>query len=316
MQTGSAVLADPEYKRVSHEASKLQAEASEWSRKAACENDGSCGSHHAGEGHLYIEKHGKAVHLEHEAETVRGKLAQIGGELKRHEESSQKRLDGYRKAELQQVEASLSKRLKERREDEAELNTAYGPHIGLLDRIEALGSLAFEHPFMGVATFLIGLLIVLIDASPVLGKSLMSIGVPYPLEKAQDEVEAEALDATKAWRAARQQAHETEASIVLEEARMRLDLEREMLKALISEEVAVQREFRKEFIRQWAERVKELTPQLIEEALRNYSTKGMRGNGNGPTPIRPSTHHSGQGAESASRRRNRGPWPPWGRRAA
>src|SRR4029077_6179181 len=104
--------------------------------------------------------------------------------------------------------------------------------------------------------------------------------------------------------------------IVLDEAKMRLDLEREMLKALIFKEVAVQREFREEFIRQWAERVKELTPQLIEEALRDYSPKGMRGNGNGATPTHPSNPDSAGEPNRPRGSANRGPWPPWGRRAA
>ena len=272
-QTDSAaVLEDAEVAALTADVEAKQDEFNLADQAVICEKEGTCGSGKVGAGPAYEEKVARrdalraeldalTTQLEARKEEVRQNLAEVGGE---QQAQAQLRLDGLR-AEVMTLTA-------EREAAREELQEANTDSAGLLARMEALDRLAEESGTLNAARWILRLFIIAIDTLPVLVKMLMAFGKPslYDIELAKAEEQAGRLNDDD-----RHDAYELvrlEASVAVDQARLRHKMEVASQEALAQKIVDAQTELAERIIDAWKARqeddIAKNIDSYIEEEVR------------------------------------------------
>lgn len=287
----STVLAEsPDYTSLQRRLSGEQKQADSAQRRAICEMDGTCGTNHVGAGPSYRAKEQQASALAAEATATKGELDELGKQLLEEAESSQHQAKGFASEQLAEVNGELSELHAGHKREQGKLEEAYEAKIGLLGRVDALASLASEHPSMRYIAILLALFILAIDCVPVLFKTLSLLGRPSRYEAIQEDRDERQLARRTVEEDAREELRRIEIASSLQEAQMHAKLNGEAIADRMRRIADLEREVSDELVPELRIRMMELVPELAERYLaRQRMFWGASGGGPGASsgPGRP-----------------------------
>jgi Domain of unknown function (DUF4407) len=281
----STVLAEsPDYAGLERRLSEEQRRADAAKKRAICELDGTCGTKRAGAGTSYRAKEQEASALAAEASATKGELDDLGRRLLREAGSSQRQTKGFATEQLAQVNGELSELRSGYKQEREKLEEAYAEKIGPLDRIDALASLASEHPSMRYIALLLALFILAIDCLPVTFKTLSLLGRPSRYEVIQEERDERQLTRRALEEDARDELRRIEIASRLEEAQVHAKLNGEAIADRLRRIADLEREVSDELVPELRARMMELVPELAERYLERQkmfwrSSGGSNANG-------------------------------------
>lgn len=264
----STVFAEsPDYARLQRRLSGEQKQADAAQKRAICELDGTCGTKHVGAGPSYRAKEQQASGLAAEATATRSELDGLGKRLLKEAESSQHQAKGFAREHLAQVNGEFSELNADYKRERGKLEKAFEAKIGLLDRVDALASLASEHPSMRYITILLALFILAIDCVPVLFKTLSLLGRPSRYEAIQEDRDERQLARRTVEEDAREELRRIEIASSLQEAQMHAKLNGEAIADRMRRIADLEREVSDELVPELRARMLEMVPELAERYL-------------------------------------------------
>jgi Domain of unknown function (DUF4407) len=268
---GSHLLSNSAFRAASEEAAKLHAQALAAEAQATCELDGTCGTHHVGPGSVYKAKMHHAEELERQAQAAEERENELRGAVL-GEEASFSRSDAHSSVqERSTVQARLQALREKRKHGEERLEKEYAGTPGMLDRLDALFDLGYEHPVMGVFASLVALLLMLLDVSAALGKLALVLGEPGLYEQELAKHEQFVADRNDAQRLAELEAEKISAQsrCNIEGLRAAAQAERLAASRLVEEE-ELKNELWRSRRRQLVERVVGIEAELADRAIEVY----------------------------------------------
>jgi hypothetical protein len=270
VETGTALERNPAYQGAAEETQRLRSEAQAARSGALCELDGSCGTHHVGEGAAYRRKAARAASLESQAARAAAGSTELRRRLLGEESAKSAEAAHSEHRELGEVETRLHRLREERGNEEAVLRHEYRRPIGLADRLDALSVLSRSHPSVANWSRFVTLLILFFDTAPALGKAFMAMGEPTLYERELERYETTVSKKGELTAAAELEAHSMEARIAVDEAELKRDLWKQEMQGIVSKKVAVEAEMARLYISEWERHVREQTQAWIKEAFRRY----------------------------------------------
>jgi Domain of unknown function (DUF4407) len=267
VETGSALETSPAYRIAHEEAQAREHEAETAESKALCELDGTCGTRHAGAGPVYARKEQAARNLAAQAATTNARAESLRTHLLTEQSSREAQATGEDTHELAELRERLAHERSERETEESALRREYTRPIGLADRLDALGVLAARHPSVAHWELLLTLLVLLLDVTPVLSKTLMALGDPTLYEGEQARYERTTKEENETWANAEVEAQREEAKIATDEAELKRSLWKRELKVLVREKVAVEAEMARLHLAEWERYVQKNVPERIRRAF-------------------------------------------------
>lgn len=229
--------------------------------------DGTCGTKRAGAGPSYRVKEQQASALAAEAAATKGELGELGMQLLKEAESSQHQAKGFATKQLAEVDGELSELHVDYKRERGRLEEAYEAKIGLLDRVDALASLASEHPSMRYIAILLALFILAVDCVPVLFKTLSLLGRPSRYEAIQEDRDERQLARRAVEEDAREELRRIEIANRLQEAQMHAKLNGEAIADRVRRIADLEREVSNELIPELRVKMMEMVPELAERYL-------------------------------------------------
>jgi hypothetical protein len=187
--TGDGLASNGAYESVAQEASHLHEQERSARAAAAAELGGFGGSHHAGAGPVYEADFAQAQKLHVEAEAASARMNALRSSLLGEESRRSGEIVSYANTEREKLSRRLAALRAERTVGEKRLAKEGSAPIGLADRMDALTRLGEKHPPIGHLELLLTLLLLAVDSSPAVMKTLMVMGPPclYEHELEQDE---------------------------------------------------------------------------------------------------------------------------------
>ena len=128
--------------------------------------------------------------------TVRESKAALTKTLLADEDKAHDAQEEAARIELRSAAHELAQRRQQRVDALAGARTDYRARIGLMDRIAALSQLTHDEPGTAFFTWMLRLLILLIDLTPILFKALSLLGKPTAAELDEEDRERAALEKT------------------------------------------------------------------------------------------------------------------------
>ena len=253
VSSDGALATDPLYQADVKAAATLQREANAAAAAALCEFDGTCGSRHIGDGPVYAAKEAYARTLAAKAASAQATAAARGRADAAAQASANRSSHGYERQQLSVVLGRLSSLRAQRASQEAAARKAYNAPIGLADRLAALSELDHSNSSVGDWNLVLTILLLLVDASPALGKAMLSIGPPTLYERVQNEEESATHAAARAHGRAFVKAEKIAAQEAVDQAKLHRSLWQQALNDLVAKLVAIQREVTEQVIATWGE---------------------------------------------------------------
>jgi Domain of unknown function (DUF4407) len=261
---GAALSESSEYQALNRELLGLQTQYQKASAGALCELDGTCGTHQRGRGEVYDQRHAYAGSLKTAIGAKEHQLELLRGNLLGEEASNKQTSDRQATTELGRVKSELKSQRAAEHDEEHELWRTSHAGIGLLQRVEALGTLTSKHLTMLWERVLLTLFVLAFDTVPILFKTLTLLGKPSLYESVQDEIEKHAHERVIVAESERDEAHRSEAKLVAVDAEIRAKFERQASERLNAKIVAVQEEAANSFVEQWRKKVLDEVPDWVE----------------------------------------------------
>lgn len=264
----SSVLSESsDYARLQRQLSGEQQRLAAAQKRANCEMDGTCGTGDVGAGPSYLAKRQEADAYAAAVASTQHQLDELGKRLMREAGSSQQQAKGFARSDLSEVNRDLRDQVGEYRQEREKLTDAYAEEIGLLDRIDALGSLVSENPSMRYVAILLALFILAIDCVPVMFKTLTLLGRPSQYEQIQEDREARRLARRMVEEDTRDELRAIEITSKLDEARMHAKLNGEALADRLRRITDLEREVSDELVPELRARMLEMVPELADRYL-------------------------------------------------
>ena len=180
---------------------------------------------------------------------------------------SQDQAKGFATKQLAEINGELSELHADYKRERGKLEEAYEAKIGLLDRVDALASLASEHPSMRYIGILLALFILAIDCVPVLFKTLSLLGRPSRYEEIQEDRDERQLARRAVEEDAREDLRRIEIASSLQEAQMHAKLNGEAIADRMRRIADLEREVSDELVPELRVRMMEMVPELAERYL-------------------------------------------------
>ena len=256
-RTASFLLKDPIYSSDVSRANTLRQEAQSAQSQAISELAGTGGTHHEGAGPVYDAKEARATQLQSEAAQAQAAAQQRANALMQQDQSARRATQTTATTTLAAVDRQLASLRSAESLDEAKVAAELGRGIGLADRLQALGSVEDSNFSVWMWSHALTLLILLIDAGPVIGKTLLLLGPETAYEREQHRREEHVHELQEAVRASELQATEISCSETVDQAEIHRELWRQELEQLIPSLIETQRDVTRQEIDAWARRVRE-----------------------------------------------------------
>lgn len=292
VSSDGALATDPLYQADVKAATTLERQATAAEAAALCEFDGTCGSRHIGDGPVYRAKEAQARALAAQAASAQATASARGRADAAAQANADQTSHGYEKRQLSVILGRLSLLRAQRASQEAAARKAYSAPIGLADRLTALSELDHSNSSVGDWNLVLTILLLLVDASPALGKAMLSIGPPTLYERVQNEEERATHAAARAHGRAFVKAERIAAQESVDQARLHRSLWQQVLNDLVAKVVAIQRQVTEQVITTWAE---------TERRRARFSMHRYEGDAAGHSAADTGEH----GPTTASRRRGR-----------
>ena len=267
----SAALADsPDYAQLTDLLHEQQSRLEPARHAAICELDGVCGTRHRGAGPSYRAKEQTVSTIQGEVDATKRKLSGLETTLLSEAGAASKASRSFARSELGGVESDLRELRSQYRQNSDGLAAAYAAPVGLLDRVEALQRLTDAHPSLQFIVWLLTGFILLVDAVPVLFKTLTLLGRASMYEQLQDELERRQLRRRAIEEDRREALHDLENALLVEESQMHHKLQREVLTERAQRLVELEREMTGRMIPELRDRMRAGLPQLVTHYLRRH----------------------------------------------
>lgn len=263
VRNGAGVQGAPEYKAAAAELQRLQKREARAQKEALCELDATCGTGKQGAGSVYEAKQSVADSLHDQVVAQEQKVAAIRDRLSERETKQAGQSRRFQQRELRNIERKASLLVAEQKRLRRQLVKEHGEKIGLLDRVVALDNLTFARPEMLAIEILLFLFILAIDTMPAIAKVLMSLGKPSLYETTQLELEEADGVALRDQTRAHGEASKIDAELVVDEARTRHDLMKEVQDDLVRQAADAMREAGEKFVALWREEIVKRVPRMV-----------------------------------------------------
>lgn len=287
VSTNEALLKDPKHQELTKELESLRGRLDTAEKAVICEKEGTCGSGKAGAGPAYAEKVRLRDELARQVVAKEQERARLESELGSRQQGALASLRPQQQADLDAVRKEIDTLEAERLANAEEFRKERKDAAGLLDRMQALSSLGERNAAAASAHTVLRIFILVLDSLPVLIKLFMSLGKPSLYDQSLEQYETAALASSDEAYKRQAEARSIGASLIIDEANIRHDLELDVVRQLTGEIVAVQREVAEAYIAAWKEEA--LRNSHEEVASRRLAFVDAVPNGNGKTdhPLRP-----------------------------
>jgi hypothetical protein len=145
----------------------------------------------------------------------------------------------------------------ERASDERYVRRVYGGPVGLADRIEALDVTGRIYPAIGFFSSVLTIMLIVLDASPAAGKTMLLLGEKTAYERELEAEEAEIHTLGEIDRAAVREAARITGQETVDQAEIHREQWRETLDPLVAQVVEIQRRTVEQAIRTWERQITE-----------------------------------------------------------
>lgn len=263
----SLLAQSPAYRALQQRAAAAQATANQEMNLAACEADGTCGTHRTGQGPVWTLKARNAQADQGVATALAAQLSAMRRQLLGSAASTIRSEHAQAAADLRTVQADLSTQISRYDAASKTLAGAADAPLGYLDRATALGHLLKANGVVRAKYDLFALFIIVLDSLPVLIKALVLFGEPTHYEQVEKELGQRRVTALENDRETYQRARQIEAEIAVDDAEIRRDLAREVSREIHTRVLEVQREVALQYVERWREAVTEHLPDWLSDHL-------------------------------------------------
>jgi hypothetical protein len=252
----SVLNSDPLYQADRLQATELTTKAEDANAAAICELDGTCGTHAVGAGPIYDRKLAYANSLHAQAVAAENAAQARAAVLIKEESAATTQQHADEQHQLTGVQSQLAELEGARANAEKTVHVEYGGPVGLADRLEALAVLEGIYPSVRFYSYMLTFLLMLIDASPAVGKALLLVGLKAPYEEELEAEEQANRKAAQIPREARCRVAQMAAQETIDQAIIHREQWRDALPDLIARIVEVQRRTTEDVIRDWERRIR------------------------------------------------------------
>jgi hypothetical protein len=263
----AALQADPEVQRLQRDADRLSAEYQKAEAAVVCEKEGTCGSRKQGAGIAFREKVNIRDRLLRERNLALEKLEAKKAEVSDGLQGREGRIQSSARTDLAPLLEQRQRLSAEKQAEAARFAASNQNDRGLLARMEALDRLTGRRGSLRVARLILLLFITAIDSLAVLVKFFMSLGKPNLYERVAKLEEDEIAGEHERHVERRREASEVLASLVVEEARARHDMEKVATEEITRKIVKAQSELAETIVDEWKlrqqQRIKENLDQFV-----------------------------------------------------
>lgn len=290
VSTNDALLKDPKHQELTKELELLRTRLDAAEKAVICEKEGTCGSGKPGAGPAFAEKERLRDDLARQVAAKEHERRRLEEELGSRQQGALASLRPQQEADLQAVRTEIDTLEKERRTNADEFRKEREGSVGLLDRMQALSSLGHRNAAAASAHWVLRIFILVLDSLPVLIKLFMSLGRPGLYDKSLDQYEAAVLASSNEAYERQAEARSIGASLIIDEAKIRHDLELEVVQQLTGEIVAVQRDVARAYIAAWKDEALRSAESQVAASRVGAPAVDRRdnehANGNGDRPLR------------------------------
>lgn len=253
--SGAVLKSNPQYQLLSTSYQSLKDRFASARDDALCELDRSCGSRSGPNGRVYQAKKLLVDHLRGQVRSRGRSLSRLRQRLLAEERDRLRGSHAASTGQLATVKAELTRLTSRKAQADDTLRGKYGGRIGLLDRVEALSDLTRNNGSMQAIRWMLQLLIICLDSLPVLVKMMMLFGKESTYDRLIDQVDDIDYDTTVRTEKRRAEAHEIDSRIIVDEARVRRELQGAALRDLTTQVVDAQKAVAENRIAKWKEHV-------------------------------------------------------------
>jgi hypothetical protein len=283
--SGAVLQTNPEYQLLATSYQSLKDRFTSARENALCELDRTCGSRSGPNGRVYKAKKQLVDHLRGQVRSRGRALSRVRQRLLARERD---RIQGSRAATTKQLataNADLAKLTSRKAEADTSLRQKYGAGIGLLDRVEALSDLTKNNGSLSAIRWMLQLLILCLDSLPVLVKMMMLFGKESVYDRLVDHIDENDYNAVVRTEDRRAEADEIDSRIIVDEAKVRRELQGAALRDLIKQVVDAQKAVAEKMISEWKAHVMAWAVEHVARARQSTpAAPGSNGTTKSTTP--------------------------------
>ena len=225
-----AVFSDPSVADLRSRLAAVDAQLGKAEQAVVCEQEGTCGSGHAGSGPAFKEKVRLRDHLQQQHNQLQSQLDTRTAQVQASLASTAKAEQASRGPEVTRLQQRIATMQASRDAESADNGSAVNHSDGLLARLEALHRIGEKNPAMGNAHTMLFVFLTSIECLPVIFKFLLTLAKPSLYEQLVTLGDEAVLAEQRLKLEARLARAEMEAGVALEahETRMRNQLQAEV----------------------------------------------------------------------------------------